>query len=60
MSCETCANWTVPAGESPYGMCKPPEGALPFWAKRYQTDMQTQTLRKEGNPCEAFIPKGSA
>lgn len=59
MSCENCLHWKEP-GLGPYGTCKPPEGLLPFWARTHQEDMQTRTLRTEGDPCPAFLRKGSA
>lgn len=58
--CESCRMWTAPKGDGPYGLCKPTELVLPFWAVRHQTDMQTQTHRKEGEHCESFLPRGAA
>jgi hypothetical protein len=60
MTCEACARWTqgtqIPFTDAvaTYGRCKPKYGWLPFWAARWQRDMQTNTRADEGNDCGAF------
>lgn len=60
MACERCIRWTagtkVPFSElvATYGLCKPQFGPLPFWARRWQRDMQTNTQPHEGDQCPAF------
>lgn len=62
MACLSCAHWTAgtkvpfstPEMVATYGLCRPVFGLLPFWASRWQRDMQTNTQPHEGSPCAAF------
>lgn len=62
MRCEDCTRWTPgtvipfskPEQLATYGLCKPVFGLLPFWAKRWERYMQTNTLPTEGFGCPAF------
>lgn len=68
MSCENCAYWTpgsnVPFSNPPltaiYGLCRPQFGLLPFWAVRWQRDMQTNTRPDEGFGCPALSERRQA
>lgn len=68
MPCEDCIRWTPgtvipfsnPEMFATYGQCKPVFGLLPFWAARWERDMQTNTLPVEGLGCPALRLKEDA